>query len=209
MDAKTKIYAAGIAICLAVLGAAALEQQEAVFFISISGMLALVSLIFVVALPLIARTSRHPVAIKALALQRQLGVCVFLFALAHVLLVMHFALGWNVGYLFAPEMEFVLIGGIAFAVLGAMALTSNDFSVKAMGKNWKRMQMLVYVAIILALAHFMNVGQLFAKNSIVVALALIATAALLFLRFKPKGKPPMNAQGASQKEQPTQGTGKQ
>ena len=59
------------------------------------------------------------------------------FALAHTIHLM--ALGINV-LVFAPrEPATVIAGGIAYGMIYLMALTSNDASMRAMGKWWKRM----------------------------------------------------------------------
>lgn len=195
MDNKAKVYLGAAVIMLIVLGIGMLAepQMQATVWISITGALALALLLLVVATPLVARATRHPLAMKALVLQRQLGICVFLFALVHVFIVMQLGLAWNVWFLLDPQATFLLLGAVAFIVLFAMAATSNDFSVKAMGKNWKRLQMLVYAAILLLIAHFINVGQIFAKNPVVVAIVLLFCVVGAYFRFKPKAKPPANA----------------
>jgi len=195
MDNKAKVYLGAAVLMLLVLGIGMLvpAAEQVTVWISCTGFLALASLLLVVATPIIARATRHPIAMKALVLQRQLGICVFLFALVHVLIAMQMGLGWNVWFLLDPQATFLLVGAVAFLILFAMAATSNDFSVKAMGKNWKRLQMLVYVAILLVLAHFVNVGQIFAKNPVVVGIVLLFCVAGAYLRFKPKAKPPANA----------------
>lgn len=59
------------------------------------------------------------------------------FALAHSIHLV--ALGINV-ILFVPRSWQSLIpGGIAYAMIYIMALTSNDASMRALGKNWKRL----------------------------------------------------------------------
>jgi sulfoxide reductase heme-binding subunit YedZ len=67
-----------------------------------------------------------------------------------------------------------------------MAATSNDYAVKVMGANWKRLQLLVYPAILLVIVHFVSLGAIFAKKQVLIAAILIALAAVLFLKFKPK-----------------------
>lgn len=59
------------------------------------------------------------------------------FALAHTI---HLgALAVNV-LLFAPrEIASLFPGGLAYIMIYIMAITSNNFSVKALGKNWKRL----------------------------------------------------------------------
>ena len=48
----------------------------------------------------------------------------------------------------------VLFGWIGFFVYVAMAITSNDWSVRRMGGDWKRLQRWVYLATPLALLHW-------------------------------------------------------
>ena len=50
-------------------------------------------------------------------------------------------------------LEFV-VGWISFALLTALALTSNAWSVKRLGRRWKRLHLLVYPAGVLALWHW-------------------------------------------------------
>ncbi|VVB58097.1 Sulfoxide reductase heme-binding subunit YedZ [Candidatus Anstonella stagnisolia] len=195
MDNKAKVYLGAAVLMLLVFGIGMLgpAKMQPVLWMSYTGFLALASLLLVVAIPIVAKATRHPLAMKALVLQRQLGICVFLFALVHVLITMQFGLGWNIAFLLDPQATFLLVGAIAFLILFAMAATSNDFSVKTLGKNWKRLQMLVYVAILLLLAHFINAGLVFAKNPIVVGVVLLFCVAGAYFRFKPKAKPPVSA----------------
>lgn len=47
----------------------------------------------------------------------------------------------------------MVLGGFAFAVFAALLATSNTASQRRMGKNWKRLQRLVWFAVPLALVH--------------------------------------------------------
>ncbi len=48
----------------------------------------------------------------------------------------------------------LLTGWIALAIMTPLALTSNDASVRALKRAWKRLHLLVYPAAVLALAHW-------------------------------------------------------
>lgn len=56
----------------------------------------------------------------------------------------------------------ILIGWLAFAIFIPLALTSNNWSVKKLGNNWKRLQRLAYVAALLTLAHWVFLEYHFA-----------------------------------------------
>ena len=47
----------------------------------------------------------------------------------------------------------IVVGALAMVVFVAMLATSNDTSKRLLGKNWKRLQQLVWFALPLALAH--------------------------------------------------------
>lgn len=84
--------------------------------------------------------------------RRYLGVASFLYALLHAgayLLRQPFArvageaLEWG-----------MLTGWIAFAIFLPLAVTSNDASVRALGRRWKTLHRFVYAAAVLTLAHW-------------------------------------------------------
>jgi sulfoxide reductase heme-binding subunit YedZ len=52
------------------------------------------------------------------------------------------------------EQPYVLVGTAAFLILLPLAITSTRGWMRRLGKNWKRLHQLVYVAIILVLLHF-------------------------------------------------------
>jgi sulfoxide reductase heme-binding subunit YedZ len=52
------------------------------------------------------------------------------------------------------EKRFALLGFAAFMILLPLALTSNQWAMKALRKNWKRLHRLVYLAGILVVIHF-------------------------------------------------------
>jgi len=119
-----------------------------------------------------------------LANRRQMGIYSFVFALIHVILVFNFFFAWDAGKILAnPNSLFLIMGAAAFLMLALMAASSNDFSMKALGRNWKYLQYLIYSAILLILVHFIAVGKIFAQNTVIVAILLLVALAVLALRF--------------------------
>ena len=93
--------------------------------------------------------------------RRYLGVAAFSYALAHTLLYIV-----DMGSLSSVLDEFLLLGiwtgWLAMFIFIPLAMTSNDYSVKRLGNNWKRLQQTVYIAAIATLVHWIfvhnNVG---------------------------------------------------
>ncbi|MBI4053095.1 MAG: ferric reductase-like transmembrane domain-containing protein [Candidatus Diapherotrites archaeon] len=89
--------------------------------------------------------------------RRAVGVSAFIFMAAHYLLVL--MLYFNFDFALLSTMPQLTIAIPAFFIIFAMALTSTDWAMRVMGKNWKRLHRLVYIAFILILAHFVQVAN--------------------------------------------------
>jgi sulfoxide reductase heme-binding subunit YedZ len=85
--------------------------------------------------------------------RRDIGLVTFFYALAHTLayLVRKSDLPLIAGEALEAGM---LTGWIAFLVFIALAVTSNDVSVRAMGRKWRSLHKTVYVAAILTYLHW-------------------------------------------------------
>jgi methionine sulfoxide reductase heme-binding subunit len=86
--------------------------------------------------------------------RRHIGVAAFAYAALHTLAyVLHEGtLAKILGELSEAK---ILTGLAAMLIFLLLALTSNDFSLRAIGVNWKTMQRLVYVAAVAVLAHWL------------------------------------------------------
>ena len=93
---------------------------------------------------------------KILRVRRALGLYAFLYASLHGLTFV----GWDYGFdlrLLKPAIlnqRFVLAGFAAFLFLLPLAVTSTRGWQRRLGKNWKRLQRLVYLASALVIVHF-------------------------------------------------------
>ncbi len=121
---------------------------------------------------------------QALKVRRPLGLYAFLYVSLHLLTFV------GLDYLFDPaligqaifEKRYALAGFAAFLLLLPLALTSTKGWQKRLGKNWKRLHKLVYVAGGLAVVHYVWL----VKADIRVPLAYGALlGALLLLRLQP------------------------
>ncbi|MGR3762392.1 sulfite oxidase heme-binding subunit YedZ (plasmid) [Roseobacteraceae bacterium NS-SX3] len=84
--------------------------------------------------------------------RRHIGVAAFGYSLVHTLDWMRQASPGEFLHSFIEPL--VLFGWIGLAVFLAMAATSNDWSVRRMGPDWKRLQRWVYLAAPLTLLHW-------------------------------------------------------
>jgi sulfoxide reductase heme-binding subunit YedZ len=93
---------------------------------------------------------------QVIRVRRALGLYAFMYVALHFLTFV----GWDYGFdldLLGPaifEQRFVLAGFAAFLLLLPLAITSTQSWQKRLGKNWKRLQRLVYLVSVLAILHF-------------------------------------------------------
>ncbi len=93
---------------------------------------------------------------KVLRVRGALGLYAFMYASLHLLTFV----GWDYGFdldLLGPaifDQRFVLAGCAAFLLLLPLAITSTRGCQRRLGRNWKRLHRLVYLANILATLHF-------------------------------------------------------
>lgn len=93
---------------------------------------------------------------RVLRVRRALGLYAFMYASLHLLTFVGWDYGFDLGLLGPAifEQRFVLAGFAAFLFLLPLAITSTRSWQKRLGKNWKRLHRLTYVASILAIVHF-------------------------------------------------------
>lgn len=121
------------------------------------------------------------IQIILMGVRRQLGILVFLFASAHYI--------WQRLFLYLDQgipslsmiPSFELLGMTALFLLSFLYFTSNDFSVRKLGKHWGRIHALVYIIVWIIALHVSLMSQEhFIKHgipTIVVGLLQIASYA--------------------------------
>lgn len=93
---------------------------------------------------------------QVLSLRRPLGLYAFMYASLHLLtfVVLDYGLDFGLIQEATVEKRYVLAGLAAFLALTPLALTSTKGWVRRLGKRWKRLHRLAYVAAALAVLHF-------------------------------------------------------
>lgn len=87
---------------------------------------------------------------SAIKLRKSAGLWAFGFASAHILLYIREA---KLAWLTVSMPLYLALGLVGISILGALALTSNRWAMQRLGKNWKRLHRLVYLAGIVVTTH--------------------------------------------------------
>ena len=94
--------------------------------------------------------------------RRMMGLFALFYATAHLLVWTVFVLEFR-WFAIAEEIldrPYITVGFIAYLILLALGITSPKFMVRKLGKNWKRLHKLVYLAAILGVLHLLWILRL-------------------------------------------------
>ncbi|MEA5522972.1 ferric reductase-like transmembrane domain-containing protein [Limnoraphis robusta] len=170
------------------------------------GILALISYVITLSptiLRIVFPQTRQTGIPKILLKQRRLiGIISFGFAIAHgYLLVRQRSID-----LFDLKTSWIYIQGVlTFTIFAILAITSNDWSVKKLKKNWKKIHQLTYFAIFLLTWHVWDKMSGHWTYITPIAMILMTGTTVLFLvrmwmenKGKNKPKKPINQKAISQ-----------
>ncbi len=123
---------------------------------------------------------------QALTARRALGIYAFLFAAVHfaIFIWIDYGFQWEFIRLEILDKKYILAGAATLSILTPLAATSFNWWKKKLGKRWKRLHQMVYVAAPLAILHYSwaKKGDLFRlQGDIVQPLAFGVVVALLLL----------------------------
>ena len=93
---------------------------------------------------------------QIIRLRRMLGLFAFFYALLHMLTWVVLLNFFDLHEMFVDvaKRPFITIGMATFLILFALALTSNQLSIRRLGKRWQLLHRLAYLAAIGAVIHF-------------------------------------------------------
>ena len=123
---------------------------------------------------------------QALPLRRPLGLYAFFYVCLHLLIFVgvDYGLDWQLIKEAIVEKRYVLVGFTAFLLLLPLAITSTKGWQRRLGKRWKKLHRLVYLAAPLAVIHFVWLVKADIREPLLYGAAV---AALLLLRLPPSG----------------------
>jgi sulfoxide reductase heme-binding subunit YedZ len=121
---------------------------------------------------------------QVLPLRRPLGLYAFFYVTLHLLIfaVLDYGLDWGLIQEAIVEKRYVLVGFTAFLLLLPLALTSTKGSMRRLGKRWKALHRLVYVAVALAIVHYVWLVKADVREPLLYGAVV---ALLLVLRLPP------------------------
>ena len=128
---------------------------------------------------------------EILTRRRALGLYSFLYACLHFLTFVGLDYGFNLSQIFAIILQkgYIVLGTIALVFLIPLAVTSFDFFIRRMGRNWKRLHWLVYPTGLIVIVHYAwtKKGNLFALRGDILTPFLwgLFIILLLVLRLPP------------------------
>lgn len=117
--------------------------------------------------------------------RRALGLLTFYYALMHFLtyVVLDQALDLSAVLDDVLKRPFIMFGMAALIMLLALAVTSNQFSIRRMDKNWIWLHRLVYIVAALGTAHFTLSTKVLSVEQIIYMMLLIAM--ILYRSYRP------------------------
>lgn len=123
-----------------------------------------------------------PLGIWLLRRRKHFGLMCFIFSLAHLLHYIRHASSFSNIWIEAFYIEFA-VGWLAFVIFTGLAITSNRVSVRKMGKSWKPIHRLVYVAAGLSFLHWYLFDELTERVLFWLAVLLLVKLVHIGLRW--------------------------
>lgn len=89
-------------------------------------------------------------------LRRMMGLFMFFYAVLHITVYVYldYSFLWIDIYKDIIKHPYVIVGFSAFVLSIPLALTSNNYSIKRLGKRWKTLHQSVYLIAMLGVTHF-------------------------------------------------------
>lgn len=116
--------------------------------------------------------------------RRAIGLLAFFYVTLHLVVwaVLDMGMLWEQAVRDLIRRPYLFFGITAFALLIPLALTSNNASIRKLGRNWRRLHWLVYPAVLLGVVHYLWQMKVISGQG---WLWLGALVLLLGLRFLP------------------------
>ena len=113
------------------------------------------ALIFLLITLSLSSIKRRAGVTTLMAYRRMLGLFCWFYATLHLLSVLTYMLGWD-WQIFKEEFSerpYMALGIIAWCLLVPLGITSNQWSMRKMGRSWRRLHQLIYLVAVLSVLH--------------------------------------------------------
>jgi len=137
-------------------------------------------MLILLATPL-ARITRASWLIRA---RRAMGVAMFIYGIIHLMLYLSAYIGWDAAALAEDIVDrpYIIVGALALLLAMPLALTSNDYSVKKLGKHWNILHRFIYGIAPLVVLHILMQVKVDFSEAILYGLYFFM---MFVLRYKP------------------------
>lgn len=134
---------------------------------------------------LVITPARRFLGINLIRYRRAIGLLAFFYIALHLTAWVVFDMGmlWGQAAADLIKRPYLFLGISGFVLLIPLALTSNNASIRKLGRNWRRLHWLVYPAVGLGVAHYLWQMKVISAEG---WLWFEVFALLLALRFRPR-----------------------
>ena len=124
--------------------------------------------------------------INFIRFRRAFGLMSFFYIVLHfsTWLLLDMQLRWVEIVESLTRKPFIVFGMMGFLLLIPLAATSNNYSMKRLGKYWPKLHKLIYVAIILGGIHYLMMEKTLQNDAIITFIIIIALISLRFFKIK-------------------------
>ena len=126
--------------------------------------------------------------------RRMLGLFALFYASLHFLCWMIFLLGFRFFAIMEELVErpYITVGFSAYLILLVLGVTSPKAMVRKLGKNWKRLHRLVYVAAILGTIHLLWILRSNIGEAVLYGTILVVLLGYRLVRYSQRRSQPLN-----------------
>tara|TARA_Y100000817_G_scaffold145128_1_gene113679 strand:- start:217 stop:795 length:579 start_codon:yes stop_codon:yes gene_type:complete len=124
--------------------------------------------------------------INFIRFRRAFGLMSFFYIILHfsTWLLLDMQLRWVEIAESLTRKPFIVFGMMGFLLLIPLAATSNNYSMKRLGKYWQKLHKLIYVAIILGGIHYLMMEKTLQNDAIITFIIIIALISLRFFKIR-------------------------
>ena len=124
--------------------------------------------------------------INFIRFRRAFGLMSFFYIILHfsTWLLLDMQLRWVEIAESLTRKPFIVFGMMGFLLLIPLAATSNNYSMKRLGKYWQKLHKLIYVAIILGGIHYLMMEKTLQNDAIITFIIIIALILLRFFKIR-------------------------
>ncbi|SFN30182.1 sulfoxide reductase heme-binding subunit YedZ [Thioclava dalianensis] len=129
--------------------------------------------------------ARRFLGINLIRYRRAIGLLAFFYIALHLAswAILDMGMLWGQALADLYKRWYLLLGITAFVILIPLAVTSNNASIRKLGRNWRRLHWLVYPAVLLGVIHYLMQMKVISQEGWI---WLGAVLGLLALRLVPR-----------------------